>query len=170
MPFSHHSHSDQFCLHAKGILEDIVLEAIRKGFKIYGLSEYMSRYAPTELYPEEVEFESFLTEAHRLQEKCRFPITLLVGTEIEYITPSCSITYTGHPCKAHGRLCGWLPAPRQRYSHRFLEVASGYNHVFEVDHAVATLFLRIPRFPFHRQNRYICAGKGHRAGHTEATH
>ncbi|RUP48976.1 Polymerase/histidinol phosphatase-like protein [Jimgerdemannia flammicorona] len=99
MPFSHHSHSGQFCSHASGILEDIVLEAIRKGFKIYGLSEHMPRYAPTELYPEEIEanlsvadlyakFESFLTEARRLQEKYRSQITLLVGTEIEYITPS----------------------------------------------------------------------------------
>lgn len=54
MTVSHHSHSGQFCLHAKGTLEEVVLEAIRKGFTTYGLSEHVPRYRERDLYPEEV--------------------------------------------------------------------------------------------------------------------
>lgn len=52
--FSHHSHSGQFCAHAKGSLEDVVLEAIRQGFTTYALTEHMPRYRADDLYPEEV--------------------------------------------------------------------------------------------------------------------
>ena len=52
--FSHHSHSGQFCAHAKGSLEDVVLEAIRQGFTTYALTEHMPRYRAEDLYPEEV--------------------------------------------------------------------------------------------------------------------
>lgn len=55
MPYSFHSHSGQFCKHGYGLLEDVVKEAIRKGFHAYGLSEHMPRYAESELYPEEIE-------------------------------------------------------------------------------------------------------------------
>ncbi|EEB96662.1 hypothetical protein MPER_04164, partial [Moniliophthora perniciosa FA553] len=34
MPYSHHSHSGQFCKHASGTLEEVVLEAIRQGFEV----------------------------------------------------------------------------------------------------------------------------------------
>ena len=54
MPYSHHSHSGQFCRHATGTLEDVVLEAIQQGFEIYGLSEHVPRYRTGDLYPEEV--------------------------------------------------------------------------------------------------------------------
>lgn len=54
MPHSHHSHSGQFCKHASGLLEDVVLEAIRQGFEIYGLTEHVPRYRLEDLYPEEV--------------------------------------------------------------------------------------------------------------------
>ncbi|CAG8665158.1 24188_t:CDS:10 [Gigaspora margarita] len=53
MPFSHHSHSGQFCEHAKGNLEEIVKEAIKKKFLVYGLSEHCPRYRIQDLYPEE---------------------------------------------------------------------------------------------------------------------
>ena len=52
--FSHHSHSGQFCAHAKGSLEAVVLEAIRQGFTLYALTEHMPRYRTELLYPEEV--------------------------------------------------------------------------------------------------------------------
>lgn len=58
MPFSHHSHSGQFCLHAKGTLEQVVLEAIRQGFEVYGLTEHAPRYEQAHLYPEEVSASS----------------------------------------------------------------------------------------------------------------
>lgn len=52
--FSHHSHSGQFCSHAKGTLEEVVKEAIRRGWSTLGLSEHVPRYREQDLYPEEV--------------------------------------------------------------------------------------------------------------------
>ena len=54
MPFSHHSHSGQFCKHASGTLESVVLEAIRQNFVVYSLTEHVPRYRLQDLYPEEV--------------------------------------------------------------------------------------------------------------------
>ncbi|KAF9463207.1 Polymerase/histidinol phosphatase-like protein [Collybia nuda] len=95
MPHSHHSHSGQFCKHAKGLLEDVVLEAIRQGFEIYGLTEHVPRYRAEDLYPEEEgltpnflmkQFHQFLDEAHRLKALYAPKITLLIGLETEFIT------------------------------------------------------------------------------------
>ncbi|KAG6335716.1 hypothetical protein ID866_3374 [Astraeus odoratus] len=97
MPFSHHSHSGQFCRHAKGTLEEVVLAAIKQGFQVYGLTEHVPRYRLDHLYPEEVDaglspgslmkqFTDFLDEAHRLKSFYASQITLLVGLETEYIT------------------------------------------------------------------------------------
>ncbi|KAG2133112.1 Polymerase/histidinol phosphatase-like protein [Suillus cothurnatus] len=94
MPHSHHSHSGQFCRHALGSLEEVVLEAIKQRFEVYGLTEHVPRYRLQDLYPEERElslddlskqFLSFLDEAHRLKEVYAPQITLLVGLETEYI-------------------------------------------------------------------------------------
>lgn len=99
MPYTHHSHSGQFCHHASGILEDVVKEAIRKQFHTIGLTEHMPRFSERELYPEEIEanctpqslketFEAFLVEARRLQKEYEAQIKILVGCEIEFITPA----------------------------------------------------------------------------------
>ncbi|KAH9840211.1 polymerase/histidinol phosphatase-like protein [Rhodofomes roseus] len=94
MPYSHHSHSGQFCRHAAGTLEDVVREAIRQGFEVYGLTEHVPRYRLADLYPEEegmsldalaTQFDAFLTEAHRLKAQYAGDITLLVGLETEFI-------------------------------------------------------------------------------------
>lgn len=96
MPYSYHSHSGQFCKHGYGLLEDVVKEAIRKGFRAYGLSEHMPRYTDSELYPEEIEacctpqtlektYAEFQVEARRLKELYKDQILLLVGAEIEFI-------------------------------------------------------------------------------------
>ncbi|GAA5796637.1 hypothetical protein HPULCUR_002010 [Helicostylum pulchrum] len=96
MPYSYHSHSGQFCKHGYGLLEDVVKEAIRKGFHGYGLSEHMPRYDDSELYPEEIEacctpktlaatYADFQIEAKRLKELYKDQISLLVGAEIEFI-------------------------------------------------------------------------------------
>ena len=55
MPYSHHSHSGQFCKHAVGTLEEVVQEAIRQGFEVFGLTEHVPRYREEDLYPEEIE-------------------------------------------------------------------------------------------------------------------
>lgn len=54
MTISHHSHSGEFCLHAKGTLLQVVEEAVRQGFTTFGLSEHIPRYKVEHLYPEEV--------------------------------------------------------------------------------------------------------------------
>ncbi|KAF8523643.1 histidinol phosphate phosphatase H [Gautieria morchelliformis] len=93
--FSHHSHSGQFCKHASGTLQDVVREAIRKGFIVYGLTEHVPRYRMDDLYPEEKDislehlsetFDAFIQEAHRLKELHADRIMLLVGLETEFIT------------------------------------------------------------------------------------
>ncbi|EPQ50302.1 histidinol phosphate phosphatase H [Gloeophyllum trabeum ATCC 11539] len=95
MPHSHHSHSGQFCKHAKGTLEEVVIEAIKQGFHTYGLTEHVPRYREADLYPEEAgcsldslawQFEGFLDEAHRLKSAYAAQIRLLVGLETEFIT------------------------------------------------------------------------------------
>jgi histidinol-phosphatase (PHP family) len=105
MPHSHHSHSGQFCRHAKDTLEAVVVEAIRQGFQVFGLSEHCPRWRAEDLFPEEVgclsstlmqadltpgdllvAYEAFLAEALRLRAK--YPqISLLIGLETDYITP-----------------------------------------------------------------------------------
>ncbi|KAJ7468247.1 Polymerase/histidinol phosphatase-like protein, partial [Mycena galericulata] len=96
MPHSHHSHSGQFCKHATGSLEEVVLEATRQGFEVYGLTEHVPRYRMVDLYPEEAslspeelteQFDKFLVEAHRLKLSYASQIRLLVGLETDYITP-----------------------------------------------------------------------------------
>ncbi|CED82750.1 EB [Phaffia rhodozyma] len=96
MPQSHHSHSGQFCRHAKGTLEQVVQEAIKQGFTTFGLSEHAPRYRQQDLYPEESDLSptalheiylSFLDEAHRLRAIYSSEITLLIGIETDLITP-----------------------------------------------------------------------------------
>ncbi|TPX63497.1 histidinol-phosphatase [Spizellomyces sp. 'palustris'] len=89
-----HSHSGQYCLHAKGKLEDVVLRAIELGFEVYGLSEHVPRSRPQDLYPEEshitpddlqATFTAFVANARLLQEKYRSQIRLVIGAETEHI-------------------------------------------------------------------------------------
>lgn len=110
---SHHSHSGQFCRHAKDDLEQVVSRAVELGFKTYGLSEHAPRYREEDLFPEEVGrhqsfnpgkslmmmqadlepsdlaliYDDFLKTATRLQEHYRDRIRLLVGLETDFITP-----------------------------------------------------------------------------------
>lgn len=53
MPYSHHSHSGQFCGHAKDTLEEVVQAAIAKGFHTFALTEHIPRLFE-DFYPEEV--------------------------------------------------------------------------------------------------------------------
>ncbi|GAA5984228.1 hypothetical protein JCM10908_006101 [Rhodotorula pacifica] len=94
MTISHHSHSGQFCCHAKGTLAEVVEEAIDQGFTTFGLSEHVPRYSEEHFYPEESHltvqdlmdtFEAYLVEAHRLKEEHAEKCDLLVGLETEYI-------------------------------------------------------------------------------------
>jgi histidinol-phosphatase (PHP family) len=54
MPFSHHSHSGQFCPgHAKNTLEEMVQTAIALKMQSFALTEHMPR-DQRDFYPEEV--------------------------------------------------------------------------------------------------------------------
>ncbi|KAL1412887.1 hypothetical protein Q8F55_000636 [Vanrija albida] len=95
MPHSHHSHSGQFCRHAKDTLAQVVDEAVRKGFRVFGLSEHTPRYRECDLFPEEADlsphdllttYEDFLREATRLRDERSADIDLLVGIESDYIS------------------------------------------------------------------------------------
>lgn len=61
MPHSHHSHSGQFCKHASGTLEEVVLAAIDRGFKTFALTEHCPRFRDKDLYPEEIEVSECFT-------------------------------------------------------------------------------------------------------------
>ncbi|KAF2145200.1 uncharacterized protein K452DRAFT_324926 [Aplosporella prunicola CBS 121167] len=95
MPFSHHSHSGQFCAHAKGSLEDMIKTAIAKNFETFALTEHMPRDGE-DLYPEETTtadglsklFDDYYHEALRLRKTYGSQIKILIGMEIEWIRPS----------------------------------------------------------------------------------
>lgn len=54
MPFSHHSHSGQFCPgHAKNQLEEVIQTAIAQKMEVFCLTEHMPR-GEEDFYPEEV--------------------------------------------------------------------------------------------------------------------
>ena len=61
MPHSHHSHSGQFCKHASGALQDVVLAAIERGFKTFALTEHCPRFRDKDLYPEEIQVSGRMT-------------------------------------------------------------------------------------------------------------
>ncbi|KAK4989396.1 hypothetical protein LTR50_003272 [Elasticomyces elasticus] len=95
MPFSHHSHSGQFCGHAKNTLEEMVQAAIDKGMTTFALTEHMPRDVE-DLYPEEDTtaeglvrlYDDFHAEATRLRQKYASQIRILIGFETEWIRPS----------------------------------------------------------------------------------
>lgn len=93
MPFSHHSHSGQFCSHAQNTLEEMILRAISLNMTTFALTEHIPR-SSLDLYPEETSaedllltFDAFYPEALRLREKYASQITLLIGFESEWIRP-----------------------------------------------------------------------------------
>ncbi|KAJ2802813.1 hypothetical protein H4R21_002275 [Coemansia helicoidea] len=96
MPFTFHSHSGQFCRHAKGSLEAVVTGAIARKMLVLGLSEHVPRSRAQDLYPEESDmaaddlhaaFDAYVAEAQRLRAKYGQQIEILIGAETEYITP-----------------------------------------------------------------------------------
>lgn len=93
----HGGHSGQFCDHAAGTLKEIVEAAIKKGFKVYGLSEHCPRYTEKHIYDQEKlngytvnslisAFENYSIEASKLVEEYSDQIMLLRGFETEFIT------------------------------------------------------------------------------------
>ncbi|PYH47202.1 histidinol-phosphatase [Aspergillus saccharolyticus JOP 1030-1] len=99
MPFTHHSHSGQFCPgHAKDNLEEILQLAIQKRFHTFCLTEHMPRHQE-DFYPEEIEAQdteashvaneaAYYTEATRLRTKYAPQLNILIGFETDYIRPA----------------------------------------------------------------------------------
>jgi len=98
MPFSHHSHSGQFCPgHAKDLLEEVIQTAIAQRMQLFCLSEHMLRLKE-DFYPDEVEISTeeglleneamYFQEALRLREKYAGQIKIIIGLEIDWIRPS----------------------------------------------------------------------------------
>lgn len=98
MPFSHHSHSGQFCPgHAVDSLDECIEAAISKGLLVFGLTEHMPRHE-VDFYPEEREsgatlashFENekaYFEAATESREKYKERIGLPVGFECDWIRP-----------------------------------------------------------------------------------
>ncbi|PWY98358.1 histidinol phosphate phosphatase H [Testicularia cyperi] len=118
MPHSHHSHSGQFCSHAKSTLAEVLQRARDLGFTHFHLSEHVPRQNASELYPEEIEaglgpedlratFEAYLVEARALQaeysgkgmgkgkgkSKSTASMHILVGCETENISSPGTIDF-----------------------------------------------------------------------------
>ncbi|KAF2762889.1 HisJ family histidinol phosphate phosphatase [Pseudovirgaria hyperparasitica] len=98
MPFSHHSHSGQFCPgHAKNTLEEMVQTAISSGMRVFALTEHMPR-DEVDFYPEEVGnqtaeslwdlIDDFYQEATRLRMWYGHQMKILIGFESEWIRKS----------------------------------------------------------------------------------
>ncbi|KAL8959811.1 MAG: hypothetical protein Q9193_003387 [Seirophora villosa] len=98
MPYSHHSHSGEFCGHAQDALQAIIDAAVEKKMQVFALTEHMPR-EQQDLYPEEIKaghsaetllhlFRRYHTEACRLQALYASKINILIGTEVDWIRPS----------------------------------------------------------------------------------
>jgi histidinol-phosphatase (PHP family) len=96
MPFSHHSHSGQFCPgHARNALEEMLRTALAKRMSVFALTEHMPRHE-VDFYPEETAAgntfaghlaneREYFAEAVRLREKYKGQIGVLVGFETDWI-------------------------------------------------------------------------------------
>ncbi|KAL2858265.1 polymerase/histidinol phosphatase-like protein [Aspergillus pseudodeflectus] len=102
MPFSHHSHSGEFCpSHAQDSLEEVIQEAISQGMRVFCSSEHMP-HADEELYDEEIKAgvtssillsneAKYYSKAIQLREKYASQIEILVGFESEWIDSNTSL-------------------------------------------------------------------------------
>lgn len=106
MPFSHHSHSGQFCGHAANTLAEVVNHAVNvRKMSVFALTEHCPR-GNDDLYPGEDQshnasslqalYDAFVAEALQLREQLRHAADeqggpqcqLLIGFEAEWIRPA----------------------------------------------------------------------------------
>ncbi|KAI9833887.1 MAG: hypothetical protein M1819_003396 [Sarea resinae] len=111
MPFSHHSHSGQFCGHATGTLEDMIQTAIVRKMSVFCLTEHMPR-EDRDLYPEETAlslnstelfriFSAYHAEASRLRTLYEGQITLLIGLEADWFPRPTSAAFISSLLSLH---------------------------------------------------------------------
>lgn len=122
---SHHSHSGEFCRHAKSTLDEVTERAATLGFTHFHLSEHIPREFPEQLYPEEEElgltpaqleatFRAYLAKARALQAQYAqksLPMHILVGCETENITSPRSLGFLCKVVSSDGTSSGQLPPP-----------------------------------------------------------
>ncbi|KAF2098586.1 histidinol phosphatase [Rhizodiscina lignyota] len=99
MPFSHHSHSGQFCpSHARNTLEEMIQTAIARKMQVFALTEHIPR-EEQDFYPGEREahttverlhelIDGFYEHAVQMRQKYADQIQILIGFEGEWIRPS----------------------------------------------------------------------------------
>ncbi len=126
----HGGHSGLYCDHAEGMLEEVILQAIRQGFTHYGLSEHMPRTRLQDLYPEERElqrdsqqleamYDEFQKKARRFQIQYQEEIHLLVGMETEVI---------------HAESFNYIKACIQKYQPDYLVGSVHHVHELPIDY------------------------------------
>ncbi|KAB8349771.1 hypothetical protein FH972_023785 [Carpinus fangiana] len=120
MPFSHHSHSGEFCGHAANTLAEVVEHAVqRRKMSTFALTEHCPR-GDDDLYPEEAAqhnaaslaalFDAFIVEAVRLQQQVHAASSapgaaqceILIGFEAEWIRPAASTAIAQKLLAQHG--------------------------------------------------------------------
>ena len=96
MPFTHHSHSGQFCPgHAQNSLEEVLQTAVSKRMQVFAMTEHMPRHE-VDFYEEEIEAQitfdwhlkneaDYYREAIRLRNKYQGQINIPIGLESDWI-------------------------------------------------------------------------------------
>lgn len=116
MPYTHHSHSGQFCAHARDTLAEMYTSACKKRMRLFATTEHVPRPNPLDMYSEEtaagidpaaqsLQFESYIHAATRLRKEADAASTLaedhkhvphvIVGFETEWIRPDESAAVVG---------------------------------------------------------------------------
>ncbi len=90
----HGGHSGEFCCHAQGTLEEMILSYIQRGFRRVGITEHIPPESNRWLYPDEIDagydasglyrrFAGFVTTGRELEKKYASRITIYLGFETE---------------------------------------------------------------------------------------
>ncbi|WFD01168.1 histidinol-phosphatase [Malassezia yamatoensis] len=122
---SHHSHSGEFCEHARCSLDQVVAQARQLQFTHFHLSEHIPRELDHQLYPEEKEaqltpaklhdrFVNYLQKARRLQQEYAEltpPMHILVGCETENISSPQSVDFLCRILGPDHAMDTQIPAP-----------------------------------------------------------
>jgi histidinol-phosphatase (PHP family) len=90
----HGGHSGEFCLHAKGLLEDIIKKYIKEGFVWIGITEHCPPLNDSLRFPDEIkagissdqlkeQFKNYILKVNQLKEKYSSQIKIFIAFETE---------------------------------------------------------------------------------------
>ncbi len=80
---NYHSHS-KWCRHGQGDVEDIVIEAISKGYTEFGISEHIPYPKDLDYRIKLSEMDEFISQIDHVKRKYKDKIKILKGLECEY--------------------------------------------------------------------------------------